>query len=83
MLIFQGLPGKGRAEAQKRRETHYQPNVQGFWRSLEAPGGPWTSRGPKGSEGLSVAGPLFMKEEWEFRASARNPKRNKVGRMPA
>ena len=48
-------------------------------RPLEAPGGPWTSRGPKVPEGLSVAGPLFMKEEWEFRASARNPKRNKVG----
>ena len=71
MLIFQGLAGKGRAGAQKRRETQPNPTPQGG-RPLEVP-----------PEGPSAAGPLLMKEEWEFRASARNPKRNKVGRMPA
>ena len=45
MLIFLGLPGKGKAGAPKRRETHYQtqhPDKQASEarRPSEAPGGP-------------------------------------------
>ena len=76
MLIFYGLPARVRQEPKKdARPPEALQAPGGPRRPLKAPGG----QGSGSKEGSSVAGPLFMKEEWEFRASAGNPKGIKLG----
>ena len=72
--------------ARKRRETHYQTQHPNLPRSPprlpEAPGGPR----PEVPLNRALEIPdqsQADKGEWEFRALARNPKRYKVGWMPA
>ena len=83
MLIFQGLPGKSRAGSPKRTRNPLPNPTQ------RSPGGsrrPPEAPGAKNSRLRSAPRPPDQSQadkEWEFRALARNPKRYKVGWMPA
>ena len=79
MLIFLGLPAKDKAGVPKRRAakptnpTSTPPHSEAGLRRPPSP------RRPPKTPDQSQAD----KGEWEFRALARNPKRYKVGWMPA